>query len=325
MKLLVTGGSGFIGTNFIDMALTQGIEVLNLDIYPPQKDSHLPYWQQCDIMDIDSCEHYFRYFQPTHVVHLAGKTDTDSSELGDYDVNTTGTENILSCIKSVRTVERVIITSTQFVFAPPGVPEHDEHFNPIGAYGMSKAISEKATRSAGLNCVWTITRPTNIWGPWHARYAGEFWLVLKKRLYFHPGGSQVIRTYGYVKNVSHQMLQIFESKPHVVDKKVIYVGDPPIPLIDWANGFSLAITGRPVRVVPRWILRAIAIMGTALNAVGIKLPITLSRFRSMTEDYYTPMEATIAMFGAPKYSLEEGINETVDWLNYYWNDNSARI
>jgi nucleoside-diphosphate-sugar epimerase len=300
--------------------LERSVDVLNLDVNPPKKRAHAAFWRRCDILSLESCLDLFRDFQPTDIVHLAARTDTDSNALEDYIVNSVGTENILFCIKSVSSVERAIITSTQFVFAPPGLPENDEHFNPIGAYGRSKMLGEKATRAAALDCTWTIIRPTNIWGPWHPRYPNEFWLVLKKGLYVHPAGAPVIRSYGYVKNVVCQMIKILEAPQSVVDRKVFYVGDPPISLYEWANGFSLAITGKPVRVVPRGLLKALAFTGSMLKEVGIRFPITLSRFQSMTENFYSPMDATIKQFGAPEYSLEEGIRETVDWLQEFWNN-----
>jgi GlcNAc-P-P-Und epimerase len=319
MQVLVTGGSGFIGTNLIEVLVERGISLLNLDINPPKKASHSIYWQECDILDLERTMEVFEKFKPTHLIHLAARTDVLSSDLRDYRVNTEGTDNILYCIQRTPGFQRVIITSSQFAFAPPGLPAHDQEFNPIGAYGMSKVLSEKATRAAGLNCIWTITRPTNIWGPWHPRYPHEFWLVLRKGRYFHPDGKLTIRSYGYVKNIVHHMLKMLEAPPSAVHEKVYYLGDPPIPLIDWANGFSEAITGRPVRVVPRSLVALLAAAGSVLAAVGIRFPITRSRYRSMTEDYFSPVESTITAFGQPPFSLERGIQETVDWLNAYWN------
>jgi nucleoside-diphosphate-sugar epimerase len=143
--------------------------------------------------------------------------------------------------------------------------------------------------------------------------------MLKRGLYIHPDGRSAIRSYGYVKNIVHQMTKILEAPSNVVDKKVYYLGDPPISLLDWVNGFSIGITGRPARIVPRALLRALATIGTILNIVGVRFPITLSRYRSMTEDYFSPMDATIMQFGLPQYSLEDGIKETVSWLERYWN------
>lgn len=319
MRVLITGGSGFIGTNFIDRLVERGIAFLSLDLCEPKRRGHVSNWRRCDIIDLESCLGHFREFQPTQIVHLAARTDTESDQLVDYKVNYEGTENILQCIRSLPGVERAVITSSQFVFAPPGLPASDEDFNPIGVYGQSKVLAEKAVRSAGLDCGWTIIRPTNIWGPWHPRYPKEFWLVLKKGLYVHPGGAPVVRSYGYVKNVVSQMMKILEVPREVVDRRVFYLGDPPIPLHEWANGFSVAITGRPVHVVPRWWLKILAVSGTLLKVAGIRFPITLSRYRSMTENYYSPMDAVIEKFGAPEYSLEQGIKETVEWLKEYWS------
>jgi nucleoside-diphosphate-sugar epimerase len=318
-RFLVTGGSGFIGTNLIDVLLERHIHLTNLDINPPKKGQHQTYWQKCDILDFDSTWKHFERFQPTHIIHLAARTDTLSNNLEDYKVNTDGTSNILKCIKALSSSERVVMTSSQFVFGPPGLPPSDEDYHPIGAYGLSKVLSEKATRSAGLECVWTIVRPTNIWGPWHPRYPSEFWLVLKRGLYLHPGGRSAIRSYGYVKNVIDQMIKILDAPPALVGGKVYYLSDLPIPLSDWVNGFALAITGKPARTIPRWLLKAVAAAGTLLNRGGLRFPITLSRYRSMTEDYYSPAQKTIETFGVPPYSLEEGIRETVEWLNQYWN------
>lgn len=321
MRMLVTGGSGFIGTNLMDALLDKGIEALNLDINPPKKRSHDPYWQECDILNFNLMKGKFESFQPTHVIHLAARTDVLSSDVNDYKVNTDGTVNVLRCIKATPTIERVLITSTQFVFGPPGDPKSDEDYKPVGAYGMSKVLSEKATKAAGLECTWTITRPTNIWGPWHPRYPQEFWLVLKKGLYFHPGGKPANRSYGYVKNIVHQMMMIFDTPEHIVDGKVYYLSDMPIPLIEWVSGFSLAITGKGPRIIPPGLLKLIAATGSLVGKVGIPFPITLSRYASMTEDYSSPAATTIEQFGASPYSLDDGIHETVEWLKLYWNGN----
>jgi nucleoside-diphosphate-sugar epimerase len=322
--MLVTGGSGFIGTNLIDTLLDREVPLINIDLKPPKRASHEPYWQPCDILDRDRTRAIFKDFQPTHIIHLAARTDVLSDDVNDYRVNSEGTANVLDCIKATPTSHRVIITSSQFVFGPPGLPPNEEAYNPIGAYGMSKVLTEKATRAAALPCVWTITRPTNIWGPWHPRYPREFWLVLKRGLYLHPGGRSAMRSYGYVKNIIYQMIKILEAPPLLVDKKVYYLSDPSIPLADWVNGFALAITGKPARTIPRPLLKSIAGLGTLLNVIGVRFPITLSRYRSMTQDYFSLAGVTIQTFGTPPYSLEDGIRETMEWLNLYWNG-KARV
>ena len=51
---------------------------------------------------------------------------------------------------------------------------------------------------------------------------------MKKRLYIHPDGKSAIRSYGYVRNIVYQMMGILEAPAPLVDKKVYYLGNPPI-------------------------------------------------------------------------------------------------
>lgn len=320
MKILITGGSGFIGTNLIELLEEKNVEILNIDIKKPPNLSQIKYWRNVDILDKDKLVHEFELYNPTHIVHLAARTDTVSNILVDYIANTTGTENVLHAIMKSIGIQRVIITSTQFVCKPGKLPENDLDFDPHTTYGQSKVVTELLTREAGLKCCWTIIRPTNVWGAWHSRYPYEFWKVLKGGYYFHPRGPSVSRSYAYVGNVVHQISRIFEVPPEVIAGKVFYVGDRPIELIDWVNGFSIAITGKKARRIPGQFIRAIGYFGDLLSFVKVKFPITSSRYTSMTQDYTTPMERTFMALGEPPYSMEHGINLTVKWLNndYRW-------
>ncbi len=193
-------------------------------------------------------------------------------------------------------VERVIITSSQFVCAPGRLPENDTDYFPETVYGQSKVVTEKLTREANLPCCWTIIRPTNIWGPWHMRYRREFWRVVERGLYVHPGREPVIRCYGYVKNVAHQIRKIFEADVDLVRGQTFYLGDRPTNLYDWTNGFSRALRGRDVLVVPRPLMRTLALLGDIPSSLmGKSFLINSSRFRSMTTDYQTPMERTFEL------------------------------
>jgi GlcNAc-P-P-Und epimerase len=320
MKYLVTGGSGFIGTNLIEELIRQNHEVVNVDINAPNVESHNLLWEEVDILHSDKLLATFRKYGPTHVIHLAARTDTDGTRLDEYEVNTKGTESVLAAINATDSVQHVIITSTQFVNQYNGIPKDDFDFAPHTVYGESKVITERMTRQANLECVWTIIRPTNIWGPWHRRYPHEFWRIMGKGVYFHPGHKKVVRSYGYVKNVVYQIVKIFEAKPGMVASKVYYVGDEPIELLAWVNGFSVAQTGRKVRIAPTFFVRMLALCGDFLSFLHVKLPITSSRYKSMTTSNGVPMETTIGAFGVPPYTLEAGIKDTVEWLKNYYPD-----
>src|SRR5207302_5317073 len=241
--------------------------------------------------------------------------DENTTVESGYRANTEGTGNVLAAIRSTPSVQRTIITSSQFVCAPGRLPENDTDYFPETVYGESKVITEKLTREVNLSHCWVIIRPTNIWGPWHMRYRREFWRALERGLYLHPGRRPVIRSYGYVKNVVYQIQKILDAPREIVRGQTFYLGDRPTNLLDWVNGFSRALTGRDVRIVPRSLMRVLALLGDIPTRItGKPFLINSSRLRSMITDYNTPMERTFELFGENPYTLETGIRETVKWL-----------
>ena len=321
-RVLITGGSGFIGTNLIEtLSKKSDLELLNLDVAEPKCKDHQPFWHKCDLLNTERTLQHLREFQPAEVIHLASRTDMFGDTVGDYAANHVGTANLAAAIKRTSSVERVVFTSSQYVVGPGALPANDFDFRPHTIYGESKVLSEKAVRAADLNCTWTIIRPTNVWGRWHPRYPTEFWKVVKDGRYVHPGGAPVIRCYGYVGNVIDQIQKILDSESSLVAGKVYYVGDPPMDLLEWTNAFSLQLTGRKVQIVPRAAVAALGKVGDLVIAMGGRFPIFSSRYRSMTESYVTPMQPTFNDFGMPPISLEEGVRETGRWLrelSSYW-------
>ena len=195
--------------------LSSGHNVANIDIAPPKVSSQTECWQKCDVLDQAKLDLAFARFKPTHVIHLTARTDVEGKTIEDYMVNTVGTSNVLSAINKVSSVERVIITSTQFVYQNGGsVPSGDRDYAPYTVYGESKVMTEELTRNACLKCIWTIIRPTNIWGPWHPRYPFEFWKTLSQGRYLHPGKKKVMRSYGYVGNVIWQIIK-YLKRPRI--------------------------------------------------------------------------------------------------------------
>ena len=323
-RLLVTGGSGFIGTNLIEYYIQHKRfeAVLNVDLQQPVKEQN-GFWRACDILDFPKLDQILTEYRPTHIVHLAARTDMFGKTLHDYRANHQGTQHLIEVIRNIPQVERVIFTSTQYVCRPGYQPHSDEDYAPHTLYGQSKVEMERVIRAADLKCTTTIIRPTNIWGPHHPRYPFEFWKVLSRGYYFHPMGRQPLRCYGYVENVVWQIEKILQAPPEQVDRKTFYVGDHPISLDQWVDGFAEALTGRKARRVPRLVLRFLALVGDGIALTGRRFPITSSRFRSMTEDYVVDMRPIFDLFGEPPISLQEGIRRTARWL--YQNGFVSRI
>jgi nucleoside-diphosphate-sugar epimerase len=315
-KILITGGSGFIGTHLINELEKLHVPILNIDINPPILENHLKYWRECDILDRDQLQQIMIEFQPIWCVHLAADGSVSGKSLDDYEENTVGTQNLLECIKNINSIKKVIITSSQVVCKLGHIPLNDLDFSPEYAYAESKVLTEKYTREANLKCCWTIIRPTYIWGPYHPRNSKDLFYSIKKRWYLFPGKSPIIRSYGYVKNVAKQIVMILEIQDYLVDKKVLYVGDKPINYFEWVNLFSLNLTGKRVRIVPRKILYLVALIGEGIGKITSKaFLMNMYRYRNMTMNNWTPMDKTFELLGYFEDNLENNIEETTRWLN----------
>lgn len=317
MRVFLTGGSGFIGTNLVTELLRQGHEVENFDFIEPRHHDHKQFWRHGDLLNASALKEAMGKFTPDVVIHLAARADCDENTTVEegYRANTDGVANFLTAVQTTVSVKRAVIVSSQYVAGPSRLPLGDEDYFPHTVYGQSKVITEQLTRSAGLTCCWTLIRPTNVWGPWHWRYPQEFWRIAKKGIYFHPGGAPVRRCYAYVGNVVWQMLRILELPEDKVNGGTFYVGDEVDDIYGWASGFCVALSGRPAPKIPRPLLRMIALAGDAITAIrGKPFYLTSSRYRSMTSDYPTPMENTFEVIGKGPFSLQAGIDETVQWL-----------
>ena len=316
MRLLVTGGSGFIGTNVMQHYIDKGIPLMNVDWNPPLNTGQSTYWKECDILDSERFSTIAKEFGPTHVIHLAARADCEEEEdMRGYLQNHEGTRVVLEVLKTIPSMEHVIVTSTQFVCEAGYQPKHDTDYKPYTMYGESKKLTEDVTRAADLPFAWTIIRPTTIWGPYSLRYRDITFRVMKKGLYFHPSKKNVIRSYGYVGNVVWQIDRMLTLPREQMKDKVFYVGDQPFDLITWVDAIARELTGKPVRIIPTWLVRLIALGGDVLTALRLPFPITSSRYRSMISDYITPMDRTIEALGEAPYGMEEGVKEFISWYN----------
>jgi nucleoside-diphosphate-sugar epimerase len=315
--ILITGGSGFIGTNLIELLIEQGFEkIINFDKSAPIKSAHHGFWVEGNIMNEAQMSSTFDKYQPDVVIHLAARTDTLSDKLDDYNENHVGTQHLLNVIKKFPQVNHTIITSTQYVYKsdqnPFPLDMYD--FKPHTIYGQSKVLTEQYTHAADLSCKWTIVRPTNIWGPWHMRYPNELWKVIDKGIYFHPVNHEVLRTYGYVKNIVHQIYRILLAPSDLVNHKMFYIGDVPIDSYLWLNELSNQLTTKNIKRLPKLIFQGIALGGDVLRSINIPFPLYSKRFQNMIEDYPAPTDITVQLFGQADSQLKNNVEETLLWL-----------
>ena len=190
MKLVVTGGAGFIGSAVVRRAVADGYEVVNLDAltYAACLDnvaavagSPLYTFLEADIRDRAAMDAMFESHRPDAVMHLAAESHVDRSidAPGTFiDTNVTGTYTLLEAARGYWTGAgrpgsfRFHHISTDEVFGslgPDGTFTEDTPYDPRSPYSASKAASDHLVRAwhetYGLPVV--LTNCSNNYGPYH--------------------------------------------------------------------------------------------------------------------------------------------------------------
>lgn len=315
-RIIVTGGSGFIGTNLISSLSKETNTILSIDINECRNFENSNFHTHADILDKKSIENIFKEFKPTHVIHLAARTDLDGHSIKDYEANTKGVLNIVEICNKTTSIERAIYASSRLVCHIGYTPKSDLDFQPNTFYGESKAIGEEIVRKNSPNHTWTILRPTSIWGPWFGVPYNNFFKILQKGLYIHPKGKRIQKSFGYVGNSVHQIQAILDALTNDVTKRVFYLCDyTPIELSTWAEKIQNEFSIKKYKEVPETLLYTAARIGDLAQNLGWKSPpLTSFRYSNMCTEMLHETGELQRICGELPYSLEEGIRETVNWM-----------
>ena len=299
--------------------MQRGYSVFGLDIREPGPTSpHGLRHHTCDLLDRVATSRVLEDVRPEIVLHLAARTDLAEREtLSGYAANIEGVDSLCEAVARVGSVKRSICTSSQLVNRIGSRPASDEDFNPTTLYGESKVLTEQAWRKHdGAGTVWTIVRPTTIWGPGMNAHYLTFFQMLRSGHYFHVGRVPTLKSYGYVGNTAYQYLQLVNADADSVHRKVFNLADyEPISLQEWAEEFRTRLDGPPIRTVPFWAAKGVALAGDVVNALGARsIPFNSFRLNNVITPHRADMERTREVCGPLPYSTTDGIALTSQWL-----------
>jgi nucleoside-diphosphate-sugar epimerase len=316
-RILVTGGSGFIGTSIVQGHLSLGDEVVNVDAVAPRNLAHKPQWVQLDICNVAALHELVQRVQPDFVYHMAARTDLEGTSESHYLANIDGVANIVSALGRVTTLQRVVFASSRLVCKIGYCPTDDQDYCPTTPYGSSKVRGEQIVRSSRLPpAKWTIVRPTSIWGPWFDVPYKNFFLAIARGVYFHPNRMRISKSFGFVGNTVFQLRQLLQAPSEKVGGKTLYLADyPPIDVLQFATAIQHQIGARRIRTLPFSVLRMLATVGDLLKSAGWEdPPLTSFRLANLTTDMVHELTDLEHVVGALPFSVREGIRETVQWL-----------
>jgi len=312
MKILITGGAGFIGSHLCEKYTGEGHTVLCLDNFMNGNLINIRHLLNHrnfkllngDIRDFDLLEKIIRDVDV--VFHLAAQIHVDRSIVEPkltYEVNVLGTQNILEAAR-VYDIKKVIHTSTSEVYGSAQYIPMDEN-HPLDAphpYGASKIAADRMCyayiKTYGMNI--SIIRPFNTFGPKQkdSGYGGVISIFVKRVLGGMPpiiyGDGSQTRDYTYIKDVVRAFDSILSyDKP--MEEPINFGTGKEIKIVDLANeiiklcGMDDEIKPVHVEARPGEVQRLVARISKAEELLGWK----------------------------PEYELKDGLREFIDWYRNY--------
>ncbi|MFZ2462979.1 MAG: NAD-dependent epimerase/dehydratase family protein [Caldibacillus thermoamylovorans] len=224
MKVLVTGGAGFIGSHLVDQLVKLEYDVHVIDNFSTGKRDFLSphaHLYEFDIRGIETRQ-WIQEEKPDVIFHLAAQADVSKSMEDpkvDNDTNINGTINILEACRN-HDIKKLIFSSTSAVYGNivrDRISEKDLA-KPVSFYGLSKRTAETYIQlfSHQYDIPFTILRYGNVYGP-RQTVKGEGGVIavfldqLKKQkpLNIHGDGEQT-RDFIFVKDIVQANLAAIE-------------------------------------------------------------------------------------------------------------------
>lgn len=326
MKVLVTGGNGFLGRAIVRQLRAQGHEVATFSrsksrVPEPWSVTHF----QGDMADyaallsaMEGCEGVF---------HAAAKVSMWGKYEDFYRTNVIGTENVLRACHTLGIRYLVFTSSPSVVYAGKDSEGQNESLpypkNYKAWYPQTKAIAEKLVIAANCAALKTVSlRPHLIWGPEDPYLLPSLLEKAKSGRLRIPGSGANLVDCTYIDNAAKAHVQAFAQllrDPAPVEGKAYFITQgAPIPIANLIN-LLLASGGYPPvtrhlhPALARWAGR---LFEMAYRVLGIaeEPPITLFLAQQLSTAHWYDISAARQDFGyEPEVSLEEGMERLRVW------------
>jgi len=299
MKVAVTGGAGFIGSNIIKK-LVKNHDVLSLDKNPVSNQNKIDGadYLKCDITDSESV---LEKTKGTDVIfHLAAlRSIKDSMEnpLAYNKANIDGTVNVLEAARK-NGCGQVVFTSTSSVYGNSyELPQKENSaLKPFNIYGLTKLAGEHycSIYSETFSLKTIAFRPFNVYGPRQEINAGVIPAFINsaitgKEVPFYGSGEQK-RDFVYVKDLSDCYIMAMNS--------------------ELAGGLSINIGSGKNYSIKEILEKVEKISGKKVNMKNAG-----SLIGDVKETLADISIAKKSLGWEPKYSLEKGLKETFEWYS----------
>jgi len=321
MKVLVTGGGGFLGSAICRQLLARGDEVI---AYQRSAADELKKTGitivQGDITDAGCLEKASSGVDA--IIHTAAKAGLSVSYDDFFGPNVTGTENVLKACRS-NNIRKLVFTSSPSVTHSDGDIEGGDETLPYpktynSPYPKTKAISEQQVIAANCPELHTVSlRPHLIWGPGDSHLLPKLLEKAKHGKLKLPGPEKLIDTV-YIDNAARAhllALDKLETHAETVGGKAYFISnDEPVPQSRIISGLLKAagVSVEIQAISPRIAITAGSILETGWKLLGLKSDPPLTRWSAehlSTAHWYDISAAKRDLGYTAEISIEEGLKK----------------
>jgi len=313
LKIVVTGGSGFIGTRLIEVLLEENHDVKIFDKRPS-----ITYPELVTIGDVRDQEALIEAFRGVDVVyHLAAEHADNVTPVSLYeDVNVGGAVNIVAALEANQ-IKNLVFTSSVAIYGRHQIhPDESFEAQPTNEYGRTKYEAEKIftawAKKHPENSL-TIVRPAVVFGERNVGNVHRLIEQIAKKRFVMVGNGKNKKSMGYVGNISLFLASKAHAKPGIDIYN--FAGKP-----DLSSAEIVAIITDELNLkhtiphVPEWI----GLMGGFLfdilaKITGKKYPISTVRIKKFTADTTVSTDKLIKSGFVDKYGLEEGLRRMIKY------------
>ncbi len=316
-KVIVTGTSGFVGSQLRDALLQNGADVISLvrPSSPPVKRGR---GVSVDYADVAALKALFAREQPDYVFHVAGATK--GVTYADFHAgNVMPTVNLMRALRDAHpNVKRFVHVSSLTSYGPSldGRPLREtDPRKPVEHYGRSKLEAELAVEAAGDSLAWTIIRPSVVYGPAEVDMFNLF-KAAKSGVNLFFGNRDKYASAVYIDDLLEAM--VLAAQADIARGRGYFVCDGVRYQWKDIQGHIVRAVGRPTLTLslPGFLVPIAGAAGEALTALD-KKPRLLNRQKAILDAQYAWLcthEAARVDFGyAPRISMAEGTLRAYRW------------
>ncbi|MBE3135824.1 MAG: NAD-dependent epimerase/dehydratase family protein [Thermoplasmata archaeon] len=318
---LIVGGSGFIGTNFIEFLIENGYSCINFDTH---SSPYHPAGVKTILGDIRDKTKLSKAMKRCDVVfHLA--TTLPSVKLSKreiYDIDVTGTQHVLSAAIE-RKVKKVIFTSSaSHVYGlvdKASCPIREDHpVNPINEYGKNKVLAEQLCQQVSeTEMLQTIVlRLSMVLGPYNFDpiLQENISTLLKNKRVIIPSDGESKNQSIHVNDVSTALLACAETSDSQLPIHEIFniSGNEVYSINEWIDLVKkMSNSSSKVTHLPLTLVRGVIQIAWWLR----KTQIHPSYFSLLTHDQYFDIQKAQQILGwKPQCTVNDGLHEAIEFL-----------